>query len=72
MPKTLTAAASAKTLDRPGLRRALGMLRNGEAAALLVAKLDRLTRSVRNLGKLVEVYGRATPLSSLGQSSLYA
>lgn len=45
---------SAKTLDRPGLQRALGMLRKGQANALLVAKLDRLTRSVRDIGTLVE------------------
>jgi DNA invertase Pin-like site-specific DNA recombinase len=50
------AGLSAKTLDRPGLRRALGMLRSGEATALLVVKLDRLTRSVRDLGDLVEDY----------------
>lgn len=50
------AAVSAKTLDRPGLTRALGMLRSGEVEALLVVKLDRLTRSVRDLGELVEGY----------------
>src|SRR6266849_3042786 len=50
------AGVSAKTLDRPGLQRALGMLRKGEAHALLVAKLDRLTRSVKDLGTLVENY----------------
>jgi len=48
--------ASAKTLDRSGLKRALDMLRKGEADAILVAKLDRLTRSVVNLGELVEEY----------------
>jgi site-specific DNA recombinase len=37
---------SAKTLDRPGLARALGRLDRGEAAGIVVAKLDRLTRSV--------------------------
>lgn len=47
------AGLSAKTLDRPGLQRALAMLRAGEAQALLVVKLDRLTRSVRDLGQLV-------------------
>lgn len=47
---------SAKTLDRPGLRGALAMLDNGKAEALLVVKLDRLTRSVRDLGELVERY----------------
>ena len=48
------AGVSAKTLDRPGLGRALAMLRAGKAEALLVVKLDRLTRSVRDLGELVE------------------
>jgi len=48
------AGVSAKTLDRPGLQRALGMLHKGQANALLVAKLDRLTRSVKDLGSLVE------------------
>ncbi len=46
--------ASAKTLDRPGLRRALAMLERGEADGLLVAKLDRLTRSVRDMAHLLE------------------
>lgn len=50
------AGVSAKTLQRPGLDRALGMLRAGQADALLVTKLDRLTRSVRDLGTLVERY----------------
>lgn len=47
---------SAKSLKRPGLQRALGMLKAGLADALLVVKLDRLTRSVRDLGELVERY----------------
>jgi DNA invertase Pin-like site-specific DNA recombinase len=60
------AGVSAKTLDRPGLTRALNMLRKGEADALLVVKLDRLTRSVRDLGDLVARYfapGKAALLS---------
>src|SRR6266849_3386633 len=52
----IDAGASAKTLDRPGLQRALQMLRTGQAEALLVVKLDRLTRSVVHLGQLVEDY----------------
>jgi DNA invertase Pin-like site-specific DNA recombinase len=47
---------SAKTLTRPALQRALAALREGEADALLVTKLDRLTRSVRDLGVLVDEY----------------
>src|SRR5258707_13329637 len=50
------AGVSAKTLDRPGLRRALEMLKARQAEALLVVKLDRLTRSVVHLGQLVEDY----------------
>jgi site-specific DNA recombinase len=60
------AGISAKTLDRPGLQRALGLLKTGKADALLVVKLDRLTRSVRDLGHLVERYfapGKAALLS---------
>ena len=59
------AGVSAKTLDRPGLAKALGMIRSGRADALLVVKLDRLTRSVRDLGQLVADYfacGRAALL----------
>lgn len=47
---------SAKSIDRPGLQRALKMLRNGQAQALVVVKLDRLTRSVKDLGFLCENY----------------
>lgn len=50
------AGVSAKSLDRAGLRSALSMLEKGQADALLVVKLDRLTRSVRDLGELVERY----------------
>jgi DNA invertase Pin-like site-specific DNA recombinase len=42
------------------------MLKKGEAEALLIAKLDRLTRSVVDLGSLVERYfapGKAALLS---------
>lgn len=60
------AGLSAKTLERSGLQRALGMLRRREADALLVVKLDRLTRSVKHLGELVETVfapGKAALLS---------
>ena len=52
----IDAGVSAKTLQRPALQRALGALKSGRAEALLVVKLDRLTRSVRDLGLLVETY----------------
>jgi DNA invertase Pin-like site-specific DNA recombinase len=50
------AGLSAKTLARPGLQAALAMLDDGKASGLVVVKLDRLTRSVRDLGELVDRY----------------
>lgn len=50
------AGVSAKSLKRPGLRRALKMLRARTADGVLVAKVDRLTRSIRDLVELVERY----------------
>jgi DNA invertase Pin-like site-specific DNA recombinase len=47
---------SAKSLDRPGLSAALRMLESDKADALLVVKLDRLTRSVIDLGTLLNGY----------------
>lgn len=52
------AGASASTLDRPGMAEALRMLDDGEADALVVVKLDRLTRSVRDLDTLLHRYFR--------------
>jgi site-specific DNA recombinase len=63
------AGASAKSLDRPGLGRALAALRSRQADALLVVKLDRLTRSVRDLGELLDGYfgpGKPAALLSVG------
>jgi len=63
------AGESAGTLDRPGLQRALALLDAGHADGLLVAKLDRLTRSVRDLGTLVEKYfGARFALLSVGDN----
>lgn len=47
---------SGKSLDRPGLARALAMLDAGEAGGVVVTKLDRLTRSVADLGRLLDGY----------------
>jgi site-specific DNA recombinase len=64
------AGISAKTVSgRPGLLRALGLLDAGDAEGLLVVKLDRLTRSVRDLGDLVDRYfAKRHSLLSLGDS----
>lgn len=45
---------SGKTLERPALMRALAKVASGEADGLVVAKLDRLTRSVIDFAMLLE------------------
>ena len=47
---------SGSTLDRTGLQAALRILQRGRANTLVVVKLDRLTRSVRDLCFLVDDY----------------
>ena len=47
---------SGSTLDRPGLQAALRMVRRGRASTLIVVKLDRLSRSLRDVCSLVEDY----------------
>jgi DNA invertase Pin-like site-specific DNA recombinase len=42
------AGISAKTLDRPGIKKALSTLAEGSADVLLAAKLDRLSRSAED------------------------
>lgn len=44
---------SARNLVRPGIARALDMLRAGEASVLVVAKLDRLSRSLLDFAGLM-------------------
>ena len=52
---------SAKDLKRPGLQQVLTALPKRQRCfdALVVVKLDRLTRSVRDLGNLMEAFKRA-------------
>ena len=50
------AGESAKTLNRDGLRTALGLIDAGRADGLLIAKLDRLSRSVVDWNTLIEGY----------------
>jgi site-specific DNA recombinase len=59
--------ASAKTLKRPGLQDALDRLEAGTAEGILVVKLDRLTRSVRDMGELIERYFRQYSLMSVSE-----
>ena len=47
---------SGATLDRPALQDALALLRQGRADTLIVMKLDRLSRSLRDVCSLVEEF----------------
>jgi len=47
---------SAKSLTRPGLQRLLALIHAGKVQAVIVAKLDRLTRSVKDLCGLLELF----------------
>jgi site-specific DNA recombinase len=49
---------SGKTLDRPGAQRLLDLVRRGEVQAVIIAKLDRLTRSVADLANLTDLFNR--------------
>jgi len=49
----IDAGVSAKDLKREGLQRVLSILQSGEAQALIVFKLDRMTRSTKDLLTLV-------------------
>jgi site-specific DNA recombinase len=45
---------SARSLDRPGIQRALALLEHGLASGLIVANLDRLSRNLGDMVGLVE------------------
>lgn len=45
---------SGKSLERPGMGRMLDLIRRRAVDVVVVAKLDRITRSVRDLGELIE------------------
>jgi len=68
------AGESAKSLRRPGMRRILSGVKSGEIGAVIALKLDRLTRSVKNLLELIEIFAKAeadliSVLESLDTSS---
>jgi len=60
---------SAKSLNRPGIQRALQMMREGQVQGILVAKLDRLTRSIVDLNTLISDYFSE---KALHQASLFS
>jgi DNA invertase Pin-like site-specific DNA recombinase len=49
---------SAKSLNRPGIAKLLAMVDAGGVGVVIVAKLDRLTRSVKDLCELLERFER--------------
>src|SRR5271170_6651655 len=49
---------SAKSLNRPGMARLLALVDAGEVQTVIIAKLDRLTRSVKDLCTLLERFTR--------------
>lgn len=60
---------SAKSLQRPGMERLLALLGGKRVNAVIVSKLDRLTRSVRDLCALLELFEkRGVALISVAES----
>jgi DNA invertase Pin-like site-specific DNA recombinase len=60
---------SAKNLNRPGLQQILSLIQAGKVQAVIVAKLDRLTRSVKDLCGLLELFEkRNVALISVAES----
>jgi DNA invertase Pin-like site-specific DNA recombinase len=54
----IDAGESAASLKRPGMVRLLELVNAGQVRTVIVAKLDRLTRSVRDLADLLEQFNR--------------
>ena len=52
------AGAGAKSLDRPGWQRVMDAVHARQVGAVLIAKLDRCTRSVADLALLIDTFSR--------------
>lgn len=50
---------SAKSLDRPGMQQILAGVRDGRIGRVIALKLDRLTRSTRDLAALLELFAKS-------------
>ncbi len=60
---------SAKDLNRPGIQQLLALIEGGNVDAVILAKLDRLTRSVKDLCALLELFEkRKVALISVAES----
>src|SRR6516162_10079816 len=53
------AGESAKSLNRPGMALLLSLVDAGAVPSVIIAKLDRLTRSVKDLAELLERFNRS-------------
>jgi site-specific DNA recombinase len=53
------AGESAKSLQRPGMARLLAAVANGSVERVVVLKLDRLTRSIRDLDAVLKQFAKA-------------
>jgi site-specific DNA recombinase len=58
LAEILVDAESAKSLDRPGMERLLAVIDARAVDVVIIAKLDRLTRSVKDLAELLERFNR--------------
>jgi site-specific DNA recombinase len=54
----IDAGESAASVDRPGMARVLAMVAARQVEAVLITKLDRITRSVRDLSDLLDTFAR--------------
>jgi DNA invertase Pin-like site-specific DNA recombinase len=54
----IDAGESAKSLNRPGMAKLLALVDSGAIDTVIIAKLDRLTRSVKDLAQLLERFNR--------------
>jgi site-specific DNA recombinase len=54
----IDAGESAKNLNRPGMAHLQALVDNGSVNAVIIAKLDRLTRSVKDLADLLQRFQR--------------
>ncbi|MFA6448814.1 MAG: recombinase family protein [bacterium] len=50
------AGESAGSLNRPGMKKILSLVERKEVEKVIIFKLDRLTRSVKNLAELLELF----------------
>ena len=63
------AGESAKSLKRPGIAGIIDQIRDGSVERIVVAKLDRLTRSIRDLSDLIDLCAKHdVALVSVGET----